>query len=87
MQHFRPEREPKPEELAAIPGDVCAKCKYWQTHGYTVGHVVESMGECRRFPPVIAREDCNRDACGAVWGTFPSTAADEWCGEFQGRSA
>lgn len=56
--------------------------------------IVDSEGECRRFPPVLSvdvlREYAGEDGCDAaqpltrsyVWH-FPVIVASDWCGEFK----
>lgn len=51
----------------------CLRCRFW------TGFVTkENHGHCRRYPPVIWRDQYKE-------GDFPITKAGDWCGEFQER--
>ena len=62
--------------LPGIAGEreTCSLCRYWKQ---IAGE--DSLGECRRFPPMLATDGCVRDGNG-IW---PDTSADDWCGEYR----
>jgi hypothetical protein len=57
------------EDLAALAEQRCETCRFWLLQDTNVGH-------CRRFPP-----DVKQVGNLGVW-RWPTTLANEWCGEW-----
>lgn len=63
----------------------CKTCRFWQVIDE------DTLGNCRRYPPTLIQTDHLNEVCKdaldelgtATLGIFPSTAAMEWCGEWQ----
>jgi hypothetical protein len=58
--------------------EVCESCAFWEEHhGDSMG-----MGYCRRYAPrSVGTYEHNNEALAM----FPSTMAEDWCGEHEGR--
>lgn len=67
----------------------CTNCKWWneQSHSANIlGRQIPSdhkdaakIGECRANPPFPVKGD------GTNWRMFPSTLANDWCGDFDAK--
>lgn len=58
----------------------CEHCKHWEKNS-------QIGGECRRYAPqggILRREDLGEPEADwpTVYAAWPSTIADDWCGEF-----
>jgi hypothetical protein len=79
----------------------CDGCRYWQSDEPIPNgpdFIDEMYGNCRRFPPAFhtplnamrldsAYRKHNPLDMSWMLGFFPEVSADDWCGEFQPRSA
>lgn len=54
----------------------CANCRYAQVIGWG-----NSLIRCRRRPPVIV-PDLLDENDQVVWGQWPMTGQENWCGEW-----
>lgn len=78
-------------------GRRCVKCEYWECINNEELEKYRELaeGECRRYPPNVPsfwnthEEQCkltdlivNLDK-GSQFMVWPTTFADEWCGEFE----
>lgn len=63
----------------------CANCTFFDPQGVEVPESI-SYGMCRRHAPAV--NDLPMSASGAVRarGCWPTTYADQWCGEFRQRT-
>lgn len=52
----------------------CAGCAHWNEKG-------DGNGECRRHAPQTIAFEVDDDV--RVESRFPTTAADDWCGDFE----
>jgi len=52
----------------------CASCTHWKTQA-------SGQGECRRNAPQLITFEIDDDV--KVESRFPTTAEDDWCGEFE----
>jgi hypothetical protein len=74
----------------AIERPTCKTCPFWEPDVPAPIAVEPPWGECRRLPAVMPTPDYVRwdETTGnpdpAFKGVWPSTAADEWCGEHPG---
>jgi len=63
-------------------GQTCSACTHWarlSDNGRQLG-----MGECRAQPPAALRENLGADGIRRVRrGSWPATAAGDYCGSFQ----
>jgi hypothetical protein len=78
-----PKAEPTAEPKAEPRGSsTCASCKFWKVFGAAPS----VSGHCVRYPPLLIHNP-NAAAVGDTgsW-SFPSTAGNEWCGEWVARS-
>ena len=72
--------------------DRCAApCRFW-LQLTTVGSSPREIGQCRRHPPRFdgamyrhgVRQEGAEGGSAMLWGTsYPMTAEDDWCGEFE----
>jgi hypothetical protein len=67
-----------------VSGEMCMHCRFWVDgeDGRVPFTDADAWGSCRRYPPVM--ED-RHDLHGL--DHFPACKPDEWCGEFQRKSA
>ncbi len=63
-------------ETIATKTDTCAKCAYWN-------EVSSGAGECRRQPPQAISFKVSDEVKFET--LFPSTKAEDWCGEFSAK--
>lgn len=61
-------------------GQSCGRCRFWQHSYVNPGRDVQP-GECRKNAPVLQLSGFTRQT------VFPAMASEEWCGEWQPRSA
>ncbi|MEM7697865.1 MAG: hypothetical protein AAF236_05615 [Verrucomicrobiota bacterium] len=54
--------------------EACSTCAYWKSTN-------DSTGSCRRQPPQAIRFEVDQEVQFET--RFPSTSADDWCGEFR----
>jgi hypothetical protein len=60
----------------------CESCKFWSATYSRVPSEDENHWDCRRYPPVLAREfELEETLC---W-QHPLTMFDDWCGEYRRR--
>jgi hypothetical protein len=79
----------------ALQGRCCQTCQWHDVDGLYnfYGKRAEGMGDlgfCRRYPPrpsVERLENVESRMANFVFGDFPETAEDDWCGEWSGREA
>ena len=69
----------------------CSTCLWWTEADLDDPNFVAEAGQadCRRYPPLIVfGEDtqAEEDEANALFSRWPSTKADEWCGEWQPNS-
>jgi hypothetical protein len=57
----------------------CETCPFWSQHGYDDA----SLGQCRRFPPLLASTPSLEELNGVFpkCGFWPETGKEAWCGE------
>ena len=53
----------------------CAACSHWKAS--------DEKGECRRHAPQTIVFEVNNEV--SVESRFPSTSAQDWCGDFEGK--
>lgn len=56
--------------------ETCAACKNWNDLG-------NSQGECRAHAPQLIVFEVDSDT--KVVSRFPTTTADDWCGDFAAK--
>lgn len=62
-----------------MEGEQCGTCKFWGD----LGAVGNSVGECRRLPPVIPAGAEPDESLGYYHGWWPVTETRDWCGEYR----
>jgi hypothetical protein len=50
----------------------CGNCKFWND-------LKKGSGECRKWAPEFHPQQTMKD----MFGRFPETMEEEWCGEYQ----
>lgn len=63
-------------QSTATKTEACSKCEYWNK-------AESDQGECRRQPPQAVTFKVNDEVKFET--RFPTTKAEDWCGEFSAR--
>lgn len=73
---------------------MCCECRWWRPREELDHYCEWDDGECVRFPPFVPCVSKVTDfgiavpevAHGTVLTTYPTTGADEFCGEFERKA-
>lgn len=63
-----------------LENEICKNCVHFNVRTEPRTQVVETWGECRRYPPVLSM----RPGFGNKAGKWVDVSEDQHCGEFQG---